>query len=81
MTVSDPARCTATGCDRPARLAVRTTRPSRDDLRTTIYYDDRTAPRTAQRYCRQHGGETLAALVITLTDADEEPAKTAEATP
>jgi hypothetical protein len=53
-------------------MALRTTRPSRDDLRTVVFYDDRTAPRTALRYCAEHGLKTIKALLNVLVDANDD---------
>lgn len=64
--------CSDKGCEREARVALRTTRPTRPDLRTLIYWDDRVAPKTAARYCREHGIATIKALSETLIDQDEE---------
>lgn len=58
-------------CGQPARCAIRTTRPRRDDLRITYFSDNRTAPRSAQRYCRKHGIELLAGLAHATTDMDQ----------
>lgn len=44
--------CSTIECPNEARCAIRTTRPSRADLRTTLYYDDRQAPKTATPYCK-----------------------------
>lgn len=65
--------CTSPGCERPARAAVRTTRPKRDDLRVLLYADDRTAPKTAQRYCHEHTAQLMADLVTALVDVDDPP--------
>lgn len=65
-------KCSDVQCSRPGRMALRTTRPSREDLRTTIFYDDRVAPKSAQTYCREHGTELLVSLVDTLVPEDEE---------
>jgi hypothetical protein len=51
-------------------MAVRTTRPTRGDLRVTVYADDRTAPKTAPRYCKSHGLETVAELLSVTVGAD-----------
>ncbi len=66
----DPSKCTAPDCPNPPRMALRTTRPTREKLTTTIHYDNRTAPATASPYCRWHGAECLAQLVTTLTESD-----------
>lgn len=58
--------CTSPGCDFPASVAVRTTRPSPADIRSTVYYTPEVAPRTAQRYCRSCAEHLLAELVTLL---------------
>lgn len=52
-------------------MAVRTTRPTREDLRVTVYADDRAAPKTAQRYCKQCGQATVRDVLNVVVDADE----------
>ena len=60
-------QCSFETCDRPARIALKTnTRysPGRGlILSTTIFYDDRQAPKTAQRYCKTHGASMAAELI------------------
>lgn len=68
--------CQANGCNRPARCALHTRRPTRDKLTTTIYYDDRTAPKAAVRYCKEHGRETAHGL-MQIVDNDEEASSAA----
>lgn len=63
-------RCSEGGCTKDARLALRTTRPTREDLRTTIFYDDRSAPNTAMRYCAEHGLKVVQELLSVLVDVD-----------
>lgn len=63
--------CSHSGCERQARMAVRTTRPSREDLRVTIYCDDRSAPKTAQRYCKRCGQATVRDVLNVVVDSDE----------
>lgn len=67
------AQCSDSGCTRPARMAFRTTRPSRNDLRTTVFYDDRSAPSTAQRYCRKHGLALITDVIRTVVAEDGPP--------
>ncbi len=55
-------------CEEAARMALRTARPTRDVIKTIVYWDDRTAPRTAERLCQKHGMETLDALSKVLVD-------------
>lgn len=52
-------------------MAVRTTRPSREDLRVTSYADDRSAPKAATRYCKEHGMATVRELLTVVVDSDE----------
>lgn len=62
----ETANCKTEGCNRPATVALRTTRPTRGDLRTTIYFDERTAPKAATRYCTPHGAGLAAELITSL---------------
>lgn len=69
-------KCESAGCDAEARVAIRTTRPSRAELRpsraelrSTIWYDERAAPKAASRYCRDHGATLAGELVIVLAAA------------
>lgn len=59
------------GCSREARMAVRTTRPHRDNIRITIFADNRTAPLTATPYCHDCGASLVQSLLATVVDADE----------
>lgn len=61
----------AGACGKPARCAISTTRPTRANLKSTIYYDDREAPAKATRYCHEHGVETVTALAKAMIDGDE----------
>lgn len=63
------ARCSASGCVNQARCAVSTTRTARSKLKTTLYYDDRAAPKSASRYCKACAVALLPAL-CTLVDED-----------
>lgn len=65
------ATCTDKDCERPARCAIRTTRPTRGDIRVTLYADDRTAPKTSPRYCHEHGVALVTGLARTLVDGDD----------
>jgi hypothetical protein len=62
--------CATIGCKRPPRMGLVTTRPKRDQLKTVIYFDDRTAPKTASRHCK-HGAELVRDLVSTLVETDD----------
>lgn len=68
----DKTKCSTSGCDQAARMAIRTTLAPRAKMTTTVWWDDRTAPKIAPRYCRNHGGLLLAGLVPVLVDADAE---------
>ena len=72
MPTPDPDKCFVDGCKRPPRLAIETKRPARGTMYSRIYYDDRTAPKNAVRYCRMHGIRTSTELALVLTHADEE---------
>ncbi len=65
------ATCTDKNCERPARIAIVTERP-KGVLRSTIYFDDRQAPKKAIPYCKTCGVELAAGLVRTLAHVDEE---------
>lgn len=67
----DNEPCSVEDCQRDARCGIRTTRPSRADVRVTLYTDNRVAPKTAQRYCHRHGLQVLADLVAALIDRDD----------
>jgi len=47
-------------------------RPTRPDLHSTVFYDNRSAPKTALPYCRACTVELMISLCRTLIDADEE---------
>ena len=64
----------STPCPRPALMAVRTTRagPKGDGyLRTTVFWSARHAPRTAARYCPEHGTQMITDLARAFTWTDE----------
>lgn len=63
-------KCSHGDCERESRMAVRTTRPTREDLRVTVYVDDRVAPKTAQRYCKECGLKTVRDVLNVVVDAD-----------
>lgn len=63
--------CGTSGCKRPARMAISTSRPSRENVWSRVWYDDRTAPASASRYCRTHGIEVLTQLAQALVDEDD----------
>lgn len=70
--MADTKKCEATDCEKDARCAIRTARPTRANLYSTVWYDDRSAPKTAVRYCHGHGVETMTQLAQALIDQDDE---------
>ena len=62
--------CVADECGSGARMAVRTLRQTRADLHTTVYYDDRSAPKAAMPYCKAHGIQLVIELAETLVSND-----------
>lgn len=70
-SMPDTTTCSDKDCERPARCAIRTTLPSLADLRVTLYANDRVAPKTALRYCHEHGVATMTALTRTVVDGDD----------
>lgn len=64
--------CAARGCDKPARMAIRTTRPH-GNLVTAVYFDNRAekVPKVAIRYCKACGSGVLADLCAVMVDADD----------
>lgn len=63
--------CFTPSCEREARMAVRATRPTREDLRVTAYADNRSAPKAATSYCKACGQQTVRELLDVVVDADE----------
>lgn len=63
--------CITKDCGKPARCAIRTTRPSRPDIRVTIYTDNRHAPKSASRYCQGCAIPLASGLVQALVDGDD----------
>lgn len=71
-TTQNPQReCGDSRCSKPARCAIRTTRPTRADMRVTIYADDRVAPKSATPYCHEHGVHLAKELTEVLVDGDD----------
>jgi hypothetical protein len=68
--MADTTTCVDRGCSQPARMAISTHRPTRDKIYSRVFWDDRTAPASALRYCRAHGVQTLVDLADVLTEAD-----------
>jgi len=65
-------QCSDSKCQKPARAAVKVTRPSRGDVRIAIYTDDRYAPKTATRTCNEHTIDSVKSLMLILIDIDGE---------
>lgn len=70
--MSEAAKCSRKGCLRDARMGVRTSRPSAEKLTSTVFYDNRTAPKTALLYCKAHGLDVVRDLVGALVDGDDD---------
>jgi len=71
-----PAPCGEKDCKRPARAAFRITRPTRADVRVTVYTDDRSAPKTASRACKECMLKLAGQLLTVLIDGDNEEGAT-----
>lgn len=67
--MADPAMCFDDNCTRKARMAVKTSRTK--TLTSTIFYDDRAAPATAPRYCKQHGMLLVQQAISALVAGDD----------
>lgn len=74
MSHNEQETCKNQGCERPARMAIRTRRPQRDNVIVTVWTDDRAAavPLTADKHCYQHGLELLQGLYRTLVNVDDD---------
>lgn len=66
--MADEIKCQHSGCDKPARVAIKTTRPTRENLNTKVWWDERVAPKSAQFFCKQDGVAALTSLANTLID-------------
>lgn len=65
------ADCHDLHCVKPARMALRVTRPTRENVMLTMWSDERSAPRTTRNvtlYCKEHGIETVNTLLGVLVD-------------
>ena len=64
--------CSTKGCENEARMALRTTRPTRGELKTVVWYDDRddNVPKAASRLCKEHGAQTMKEMVDLLVGED-----------
>jgi hypothetical protein len=49
-------------------VAIKTARPTRENLNTRVWWDERVAPKSAQFYCKQDGVATLTSLADVLID-------------
>jgi hypothetical protein len=66
-------------CGKQVRMAFRVTRPTRADIRLTVYTDDRVAPKTATRTCKQDGTRIISDMMAVLIDQDEDEGAAEEA--
>lgn len=66
----DDVECSSTACTKPARMALRTYRPTRDRMITTVDFDNRSAVRGSKPYCKACGLHIVAGLVDMLVDMD-----------
>jgi len=64
--------CITLNCGREARMSIDTKRPSRMRIFSVVDFDNRPAPKTADRYCRKHGALVIVGMIETLVDMDEE---------
>ena len=56
-------------CGEPARVTIKTRRNSRTrEMTTQVWWDERTGPKDATRYCKLHGERTLSQLAGVLID-------------
>lgn len=51
--------CNLPYCSQPARIGIRTRRPTRDNLNITVYLNGRVAPKDAVAYCKRHGMDVI----------------------
>jgi len=67
--------CFTEKCLRPARAAISTRRgggAKRGEMSSTLHYDNRTAPKSATRYCRACAIELMISLGRVLINEDDE---------
>jgi hypothetical protein len=64
--------CAHGDCTNEARMAIMTSRPSRDNLYSKVWYDDRDEkiPKKAEKLCKEHGIQTLTELSKVLVSDD-----------
>jgi hypothetical protein len=60
--------CHEKSCTSEATMALRTQRPTRDNLKTTIFWDNRAlgVPKAAEHYCGEHGMKVVNELAKVL---------------
>lgn len=65
--------CATGGCEKPARMATKVTRPQRENVIITVYTDERAAkvPPLAVYTCNEHGHKTVQSLLDSLVDLDD----------
>lgn len=68
--LEEAARAECCMCSDTAKMAIRTTRPYRTDLKVTWWPDAEFAPKKASRYCKTHGQHLLNDLVKILVEDD-----------
>ena len=67
--MADAIICEDKQCDDEARVTIKTTRHERSrEMKTTIWWDERTGPKYGDRYCKRHGAALITALADTLID-------------
>lgn len=75
--MATPEPCYREGCTKAARMAVRTRRPTRENVYITVWTDERAKgvpqPKLADRFCKEHGLDLLEQLLAVLVDMDEAP--------
>ena len=66
-----PVICSSKECNDPARCSIRTMRNDKTrDMKTIIYYDERTAPKVASPYCKQCAVHLVKELTLVLVDEE-----------
>lgn len=71
MPATEQKKCSTKDCTNQARGAVKTQRPSRAVVKTTIWWDERTAPSTAEVLCLEHLLRTITVIGPVLCHTDE----------
>ena len=64
--------CSERDCTKPARMAMQTLCPTRDNVYLKVWTDERAdgVPAKAPRYCKAHGVAATTALLEVLVDGD-----------